>query len=139
MDHNLIDQQILALLRTPIDQRTPECLAEALQRIAEATEPNEPGPIAALPGQTNPTSIQREQLKLAAIASLLKQESNYRASSTQLNISEYNSDRYQTLTILLTTHESSSDDSFMIGSGSTAEGALRDLHTVKKTRTELVA
>jgi len=132
MDHNLIDQQILALLRTPVDQRTPECITEALQRIVQAAEPNELE-------QTTITSLQREQLKLAAVARFLKEELNYRACSTQLSIDDYSSGQHQTLTILLTSHESTSDDSFMIGHGSTAEDALRDLHTVKKTRTELAA
>lgn len=138
MDHNLIDQLILALLRTPVDQRTPECITEALQRIVEAATPNELKQTGDLPGKSTSASIQQEQLKLAAVASFLKEELNYRNCSTQLSIDEYSSDHHQTLTILLSSHESSAE-SFLVGYGRTAEDALRDLHAVKKTRTELAA
>lgn len=127
MNNDLIDLHILSLLRLPAEQRTHKQVALVLADIAQAAQLE-------TTVQFNPLSehalLQQEQLKLAAIAELLRQELNFEHCSAQLDLRENANEWGNPLTVMLTTI---GGDLFMFGSGRSAEEALRDLHPVLKS------
>lgn len=127
MDNDLIDQQILELLRTSAANRTQLHVASALSRIAEAAQLDQ-----ALWVQPNLIKLQHEHLKLAAIADFLGEELNFRHRDTQLNIRESGLTWHSALSVLFSNPDSQVGDPFLIGHGNTAEEALRDLRTMIK-------
>jgi hypothetical protein len=132
MDNDLIDQQILELLRTPVTNRTQLHVASALARIAEAAQLIQASRPDDFGTQPYLFELQREQLKLAAIADFLGEELNFKHCDTQLNIRESGLTWHTALTVLFTNPNSQAGDPFLIGHGNTAEEALRDLHTMIK-------
>ncbi|NVZ62027.1 hypothetical protein HX867_08030 [Pseudomonas gingeri] len=135
MDHNMIDQQLLALLRVPAEQRTSEGLAEALQGVAKAAALDDLTLTATNSEQMHLPSLQREQIKLVALGEFLMHELECNSYTVQLDVAKYEFGPSAQLTIILARHSQPSAPSnctrLMIGSGKTAEAALRDLHEIQ--------
>ena len=131
MNHNLIDLHILNLLRLPAEERTQERVALALTDIADAAQKSTDTKANPLMAQT---ILQKEQLKLAAIADFLRQALELEHGSAELELREPSNEWDKPLTVILSTDKSKT---IMIGRGQTAEEALRDLYTI--TRPEQAA
>ncbi|KPA91049.1 hypothetical protein PF66_02387 [Pseudomonas asplenii] len=136
MDHNLIDQQILALLRTPVEQRTVENLAAALHSIATAASLVEAPFTAPHADLQRLINLHREQVKLSYYSELLLPVLGYTSYDVCLyaNTGDYGSN--VTLSTILSpkTDFSASANELptLFGSGKTAQDALRDLHPIAK-------
>jgi len=129
MNHNLIDMQILELLRIPANQRTQERVAFALTAIAQAAESR--APVVPQLEQSAKTTMQQEQIKLAALTEFLRQELGFDYCSVTLDINQDNYKQNDSLTTFIGSDEG---DNFMVGRGLNAESALRDLHTIAKPK-----
>lgn len=130
MNNDLIDQQIIGLLRIPTEQRSQEQVAMALAGIAQAAQLETATLAAPLREETILITLQQGQLKLAAIADFLRRELHLEHSNAQLDLREANNTWVPPLSVMLM---NSSSDIFMLGYGRTAEEALYDLHTVAKS------
>lgn len=113
MNNELIDQQILDLLRIPAYQRTPDDIAEAINGIAAAAQ-LETAPLC---------PIQHEQLKLRAIVQLLAEDMQAEEYGVTLELSPMADNWRAPLSMLIKL----GPGSHLIGFGKTAEEVLRDL------------
>ncbi|NWD04075.1 hypothetical protein [Pseudomonas gingeri] len=125
MDHNMIDQQLLALLRISTEQRTPEIIAATAASLIDLLM------VTTDPGLKSLITLQREQLKLSALAEFLKGEIGYKTSV--VSTSHHLSHEYQAaeVSIHLLNHKDGTQAPGMAGYGQTAEAALRNLRTIE--------
>lgn len=120
MDHNLIDQQILNLLRIPAVQRNQADIAEAVNRIAAAAQLD----------MTPLGPLQNEQIKLAAIVDFLAKEMNAKYYTVDLAMTDRNDPSrplYARINIDL--------DNSLFGFGDTAEETLKNLRPETRRKT----
>ncbi|TFY95929.1 hypothetical protein DYL61_00440 [Pseudomonas nabeulensis] len=113
MNNELIDQQILDLLRIPAYQRTADDIAEAINGITAASQ-LETAPLC---------PIQHEQLKLRAIVQLLAEDMQAEEYGVTLELSPMADNWRAPLSMLIKL----GPGSHLIGFGKTAEEVLRDL------------
>ena len=121
MDNDLIDRQLIDLLRMPQEFRTPANIAEAISRIS-ATAHIEIAPTGRL---------QREQMKLVAIVEFLAAELKISQYDISLTLREHQD---ASLTSLCAYMRDDATGTKLIGLGSSAEAVLRDLHPLAENR-----
>ena len=127
MNHDLIDLHILDLLRIPVEERTQERVALALTDIADAAQQVTDTKANPLMAQT---ILQKEQLKLAAIADFLRQALELEHGTAELELRAPYNEWDKPLTVILSTDKSKT---IMVGRGQTAEEALRELRTIARS------
>ena len=115
MDNALIDQQLINLLRIPLEQRTETDVLNTMQGLATA------GSIDQVPT----TRLQRELGRLFAITTFLASELGITRLHISCSITEHSNDPY--LHCMLFPDQG---DEALSGHGGTAEATLRDLHSV---------
>lgn len=115
MNSNLIDQQLIELLRIPAAQRTQANIAEAIDQIRAAAQLD----------ATPPNLAYQEHSKLAAIVEFLAVELDMKTHNTMLDSHES-----QIYSLSAVMHENA-EGLYLMGYGKTAEEALKDLHPVK--------
>lgn len=113
MNNNLIDQQILDLLRIPANQRTQSNIARAINWIAAAAHLD----------MTPAGPIQQEQIKLAAIVKFLAEEMGAMRYVVSLDIRDPELGSTESIYAMIKIGPENS----LCGYGTTAEEVLKDL------------
>ena len=115
MNHEMIDHQLIELLRVPATLRRTEHVRAALASIAAAAQVE----------AVATTPLQHEQLKLLAIVEYLSHEFKTDIHNVSLELAV--DPRLSLLRVWML----QLDGSAWTGRGNTAEQALRDLHKVE--------
>jgi hypothetical protein len=118
MDNTLIDSQLIELLRMPVELRTPASIAKAISCISSAAQI-----------EIEPMShLQRELTKLEAIVQFLAVELGMNQYDISLTLHEHQDPSSCSLCAYM---KDDSTGTRLIGFGSSAQEALRNLHPIK--------
>lgn len=119
MNHEEIDRQLIELLRTPAQERTPEIIESAIALICTAAE------LETIPA----TQSQQEQIKLLAIANLLACDlkTTHHYASLDLHCTAETS-RQLTICMRLP------NGNCLIGFGETAQAALMNMKEITPSK-----
>lgn len=120
MNHEEIDRQLIELLRTPVQERTPEKIESAIAFISTAAELE----------TTQMPRMQQEQIKLMAIIELLACDLKTVNNTTTLELRDVTDPTQSALHLSMRLP----NGHYLFGWGTTAEETLRDMREVVPTK-----